>query len=240
MKLKLLKSGANTGFRFLAGINRNVIPAQVTKLAKSIDKMGCLRPVVVAHIDFLPDKGLYIIDGQHLFHALMRNEMDIPYVVIDIKDQKELVEKIALLNASSKNWQLDDYITAWSHIIGDYVKLREYFNTYDLEFVSIATIMSGQSSDGGGMSDKLKRGDFRIVNEAANKCILEYVTEVLKIVPRGKRSQNKYIIREFVAFLRSNKTYVHSKFLKALEKHTKSLEFVIQEPGKLVKFFQQL
>ena len=51
----------------LAGINRPIIPNQVTKLAESLSKMGCIRPIVTAYISFLDTKGWYIIDGQHRF-----------------------------------------------------------------------------------------------------------------------------------------------------------------------------
>ena len=64
--------------------------------------MGCLRPVVIAHLSFKELVGNYVIDGQHLFHALIRNNMDIPFVMIDVADEQDLVEKLALLNNSSK------------------------------------------------------------------------------------------------------------------------------------------
>ena len=127
---------------YLAGINRPIIPYHVTKLAQALTMMGIIRPIVIANISFMSGiPGWYIVDGQHLFNALLRLGMDIPYVFIDVKDKKDLVEKIALLNASSKTWSLQDYVTAWSSLENDYVKLNNYFNIYDLA-IFVTCIMS--------------------------------------------------------------------------------------------------
>ena len=61
------------GFDFLVSLNRSIKPAQVTTLSKSINKMGVVRPIIVADFTYLGKKGKYIIDGQHLYHALLRN-----------------------------------------------------------------------------------------------------------------------------------------------------------------------
>ena len=50
---RLFLLNSKTKLLLLAGINRPIIPAQVTKLAKSIDKMGFIRPIVVAKISFI-------------------------------------------------------------------------------------------------------------------------------------------------------------------------------------------
>ena len=142
MKAQILKKDSKQSFSYLAGINRPINPSQVTKLANSVNKMGIIRPVVVAELSFIDGKKkLYIVDGQHLFNALIRNNMDIPYVVIDVKDKKDLVEKIALLNASSKNWAMVDYVTAWASLVPDYVRLNHYFQVYDFEISFLAGVL---------------------------------------------------------------------------------------------------
>lgn len=241
MQVKTLKSTATKGFLLLAGINREIIPAQVSKLAKSLNTMGCIRPVVVAEIDFLSVKGKYIVDGQHLFNALLRNDMSIPYVEIQVQDKRDLINKIALLNSSSKSWQTSDYIMSWSSINPNYEKLREYFNIYDIDYASLAAILMGRSSDGGGLGNVIKRGEFKIINEAENRVLLDYVTDVLKSVPRGNRAKNRYVCKEFVDFYRAKgKKYVHSKFIQGLMKKRDQLELVTHEPGNLIKLFESI
>ena len=99
----------------------------------------------------------YIIDGQHAFNALLRNNMDIPYVTIKIDNKVQLVESIALLNASSKNWTLLDYITSWSCVSEDYKKLLHYYNVYDLELGNIAVVLMERNTDNGNITKGLIR-----------------------------------------------------------------------------------
>lgn len=241
MKPQLLKKDSKQSFSYLAGINRPINPAQVTKLAESLLKMGIIRPVVIAYISFVDGvRKPYIIDGQHLFNALIRNNMDIPFVVIEVKDKKDLVEKIALLNASSKNWSMVDYITAWGSLSQDYIKLNHYYQVYDMDLCSIATILTGGSVDGSAITKKIKNGTFKIVNEANNVTILDNVTDVLKVIPRMGRNDNRYAIREYTKFLRSAKNYNHKKFMANLAKKKQDFILATQEEGKLVELFTKL
>jgi len=241
MKLQILKKDSKQSFCYLAGINRAINPAQVTKLAESVNKMGIIRPVVVAYIAFVDGiKKLYIIDGQHLFNALIRNNMDIPYVIIEVKDKTDLVEKIALLNASSKNWTMLDYITAWASLSQDYVKLNHYYQVYDIDLATLATILMGGSVDGSNTVRTIKNGQFKIVDEKFNVSILDYVTDLLKVIPRMARNDNRYTAREYVKFLRTTKTYNHKKFIDNLKKNKKEFILATQEDGKLVELFTKL
>lgn len=240
-KISWLTKGSKTAFSYLAGINRPINPTQVTKLAESINKMGIIRPVVIAEISFLTGKKTkYIIDGQHLFNALIRNNMEIPYVKIDIKDKKELVEKIALLNASSKNWALLDYITAWSSLVPDYVKLNHYYQVYDLDMGVLSSVLCNNIADGGNITKKIKCGEFKILDEEKNVIILNNLTDVLKIIPRMNRIENRYLCREYIKFVRNATKYNHSKFLENLNKNKKEFILATQEDGKLAEMFKQI
>ena len=241
MKILTLKKDSKQSFYYLAGINRAINPSQVTKLAESVNRMGIIRPVVVAEISFVDGKKkTYIIDGQHLFNALIRNNMDIPYVTIDIKDKKDLVEKIALLNASSKNWAIVDYISAWSSLSTDYVKLNHYFQVYDFDMGVLSSVLNNSNVDGSNLVRKIKAGEFKIVDEDKNVTILNHLTDVLKVVPRMNRFENRYLCREYIKFLRNTPKYNHSKFLDNLKRNKKEFILATQEDGKLVELFTKL
>lgn len=241
MKTQTLKKDSKQSFSYLAGINRPINPAQVTKLAESVIKMGIIRPVVIAYISFIDGvKKPYIIDGQHLFNALIRNNMDIPYVAIDVKDKTDLVEKIALLNASSKNWSMCDYVTAWASLSNDYVKLNHYYQVYDIDLCTLATILLGQSIDGSNTVKTIKNGKFKVVDEKLNITILDNVTDLLKVIPRMARNDNRYATREYTKFLRTTRTYNHKKFIDNLKKNKKEFILATQEDGKLVELFTKL
>jgi hypothetical protein len=235
---KWLGDNAKSTFAYLAGINRPIYPAQVTKLADSINKMGVIRPVIIADIDFITGKKTkYIIDGQHLFNALIRNGMDIPYVTITIKDKKDLVETIAKLNASSKNWALVDYILAWGSLVPDYIKLNHYYQVYDFDLGVLSSVLSDAASDSGSLTTKIKNGTFKIVNEEENIKILNQLTDVLKIIPRTNRMETRYMCREYIRFCKNYSKYNHQKFIKTLALHKDEFKLVTQEEGKLKELF---
>lgn len=239
--MKWLSLTGNIKLNYLAGINRPVNPAQVSKLAKSLERMGSLRPIVITDVSFITGKSeKYIIDGQHIFNAHMRLGWEVPYITIKVEDKKDLVEKIALLNASSKTWSMQDYVTAWASLNNDYVKLNHYFQVYDLEIGELAAILIGNIRGGGNISKIIKSGEFKITNEQKNVEILNYVTDMLKLVPRMNRFENRYSVKEYVKFLRSTSKYDHKTFLIKLQKNKDKFILATQEEGKLSELFENL
>lgn len=239
LSIKHLTIDSKKAFSILAGINRPIYPRQVTKIAESIKKMGVIRPIVVAKISFISGKTeYYIIDGQHLFNALIRLNLPIPYTEVTVTDKQDLVEKIALLNASSKNWCMQDYITAWSSLKEDYVKLNRYFEVYDLERTFLASVL--MNFDAKSISVKIKKGDFKITEEKQAVRILDQVTDMLHVLPRMNRFENSYSCYEYVKFFKSIKDYDHNRFIKNLIKHKKEFLLATQEEGKLSEMFKKL
>jgi hypothetical protein len=240
--IKWATAKSNVKFNYLSGINRPINPGHVTKIANSVDKMGMLAPVICAELDFITGKKqLYVIDKQHGLNACMRLGVGVPYIVIPISSKQELVEYLALLNASSKPWCMLDYVAAWSTLIPDYVSLNRYYQMYDFEMGILAAILSNDGIDTGGRStNKLKRGEFRIKDEEANVKLLNQLTDVLKIVPRMNRYENKYLCSEYIKFVRTFKKYDHTKFLAALTKAKIQFVLATQEQGKLADMFYKL
>lgn len=244
MKIKILKKNAEKAFTLLAGINRSVSPGHVSKLAESIQRMDCIRPVIVAKLSFITGRPeTYIIDGQHLFNALLRLNMDIPYLELTkgISNEKELIETIALLNASSKSWALTDYAMAWSHIINDYKKLLKYFQIYDLDLGTLASILSGKSAtDGGSNSHLVKNGSFRISNEDIQVELLDCIKDVLSAMPRVDRSKSRGFVREYSTFVRNEPKYNHRQFMVNFKKEVSKFTLAIQQDVELGPMFKKL
>lgn len=238
--VQVLDKNSTKGFKFLEGINRDIRPAQVTTLAKSVNKMGVLRPVIVADMYFNGLSGTYIIDGQHLFFALMRENMDIPYIKVEIKDAEELVERTALLNSSSRSWVLKDYIQIWSFIRPDYKRLSHYFNQYDLEVQTVASILNNRNASTGGANTIIKNGTFVVKNEAKAVQVLDYVTDVLKCVPRMDRMSNKFFVGAYIEFLtQASSSYDHTKFCNYLKQNKQKLTFVNGDKDNIFSFFNE-
>lgn len=242
MKIEVLKKNSNKGFSLIAGINRDVIPSHVTKLANSIDAMGVIRPVVTSTFDFLDgQKTTYIIDGQHLYMACLRLNIDVPYVEIEIDNVVELVEKIALLNASSKSWTLPDYIKSWKVVNKDYITLQSLFERYDIELSQIAQILhlGYTSSNRWDISRVLKSGSLEIKNLQASVILLDRITDVLKVVPRMDRSSNHMFINAFSAYA-VNGRYNHVKTIQYLKDNRDKVVFCTQDPEEYNKLFHAI
>jgi hypothetical protein len=245
LEIKTLKITGTKGFSLLAGVNREIIPQHVTKLTTSLDKMGVIRPVVVATFDFLDGTmTTYIIDGQHLYHALMRVGWDVPYKTIEIKDTVDLAEHLALLNNSSKSWQMKDYIKVWSNVNKDYVKLNKYFNTYDIELSQVAEILMNNTCNGtvGGshISTSIKKGEFRIDDEKRGTMLLNYITDALKIVKRMDRMSNKLFIASYVNFVNTYDGYDHKQFLANLKLNKDKFKTITQDPEEYKKLLKSI
>jgi len=241
--MKWINDASKLQFQFLTGINRGINPGQVTRLVKSFLKMGNLRPIIVAKLSFISGKvEHFIIDGQHAYNALLRLGWEIPYVVIEIKDKQELVETIALLNASSKTWTIKDYVTAWSSLVPDYVKLNRYFEIYDIELNFIASILSNTTVGTGSIITKrLKAGEFVIQDEDKNVDILTGLTDILKIIPRLNRFENRFVCSEYLNFRRTaGSSYNHKFFLKNLDKNKQKFILATHEQEQLADMFRVL
>jgi hypothetical protein len=246
LEIKTLKITGSKGFSVLAGINRAIVPSHVTKLASSLDKMGVIRPVVVSSFDFIDGKKTtYIIDGQHLYNALMRVGWDIPYTEIEIKNTVELAEHLALLNSSSKSWTIMDYIKVWSNVSKDYVTLNKYFNIYDIELMQLAEILKNNTcAFSGGQNNSIskfiKKGEFKVENEKEAVFTLNCVTDALKIVPRLDRMSNRLFIASFVNFMFGNSKYDHKHFMNSLKVNKDKFKLSTQDPEEFKNLLKSI
>ena len=200
-------------------------------------KLGILRPVVVAYLDFKGVKDYYIIDGQHLYHALIRLGYDIPYVVVDIKNDEELIETLALVNNSSKSWTMTDYVQAWGFTNNDYKTLVKHFNVYDLEMCTIAGILHGRTEN---ISKTVKTGKFKVNNEEKALKLMDYTTDMLKVLPRLDRTSNRRLVNSYIMFVYDNySNYDHKKFIIYLKKNIARLEFLNSSDDDLMNFYSK-
>jgi len=235
--IKWLTADSKQGFLLLDCLNREIKPHQVSKLAESVDKIGIIRPVVVAELIYKGKKGLYIVDGQHLYFALLRHNLPIPYRIITVSDDTDLVEKLALMNNSSKSWTLIDYIQAWSYIQSDYKVLVKYFNTYDLELSTLGNILYGKIDN---ISRLIKTGNFKIKNEENAVKIMDCTTDLLKVLPRQDRGTNRQLVNGYITFLYNNDKYNHKKFMISIKKNIKKLENINLSSDNIADIFSDL
>lgn len=238
--VKVLSKDAQEGFKLLNGVNREVMPAHVTKMCQSINKFGIIRPVVVADLSFDGFLGTYILDGTHLYHACLRSNLDIPYKEVIINNPQELVECLAMLNNSSKSWKLTDYVQAWAYLHHDYKRLMSYHNVYDLELTSIAGILSDSVNIFSSINT-IKDGSFRIKDEDQAVMILDMVSDLVNLFPKYERVQYKNLVNGFVHFVKSNlPIYDHDFFMDLVKLEISSLHTAATTSHSAAEFFHNL
>jgi hypothetical protein len=203
-------------------MNRGIDSRHVQKMIASIRKIGVIRAVITTTTNIIEgDKKTYIIDGQHLATALEREGAPIPYFDIDITSEEDLIEKMALLNNSSKSWDLMNYINAWKMIRPDYMKLFKWKNMYDIEVSMLACIATNMPSIRYG-TQPIKNGTFTITNSKTEDMCKAFNDIFLKIGMADRGVKFQFLNAFMVAY----GTYNHTKVLTNIDKHLKTVKLM--------------
>lgn len=220
LKLNVKYSDNYEKFKFLDN-NRILDPGHVQTMIESIRSMGVIRPVVCIETDAISGKKeRYITDGQHLFTGLVAEGLPIPYIVLNVEDEIELVSKMAKMNNSSKSWTLMNYVTAFKPYIPDYQKLFKMRNQYNIEPLMLAAICTRGTSAVVSGSRLIKSGKFRITNPEANDMAKAFNDFFLKI---GRA--DRWVKHQFLqVFMRAWGSYNHEDALANLDKHIKTIK----------------
>jgi len=219
-KINIKYSNDYEKFLFLDN-NRILNPGHVQTMIESIRTMGVIRPVVCIETDVISGKKQrYITDGQHLFTGLVAEGLPIPYIILDVEDEIELVVKMAKMNNSSKSWTLLNYVHAFKPYLPDYRKLFKMRNTYNIEPLMLAAICTRGTSAVVSGSRLIKSGHFKITNPEAQEMAKAFNDFFLKI---GRA--DRWVKHQFLqVFMRAWGTYDHDKALANLDKHIKTVK----------------
>ena len=215
-------------------MNREVNSKHVEIMVKSINKMGCIRDVIVVRTNIF--EGItktYVIDGQHLLNALIRQNAPVSYRSLKLNTIEEIVSCMATLNNSSKSWGMLDYVNAYKVVNNDYMKLLRYINIYNLEPTMIAMIATNTSKST-GISKLIKEGTFSINNSKTEVMCKEFSDIFLKI---GKA--DRWIKFNFLSvFLSVYGLYNHEKALINLDKHLPVIK-AMSDPHYAIKYIKE-
>ena len=203
-------------FHFLP-CNRSIDNKHVQSIIESLLNQGCFRDVIVIKTDMIDGQMKYwIIDGQHLFVALQRLEMPIQFRVQEIKDEIDLVLKMAMINNSSKSWNLIDYVVAFKDYFDDYRMLLKWHNMYDIELSMIAKIADYGITDARISAGKsIKSGQFKITNPEAKEMCDAFNEIFITIGPADRWVKLKFLN----VFLRVYGSYDHTETLERLKRN---------------------
>jgi len=232
----VLKAGSKKKFLLLEGRNRPTDEKHVREMIDSLKLYGQqLRPIIVARLPWL-GRGYYVIDGQHLYCALCALGWDIEYKIVKVKDSTDLVTKLAMINSSSKPWNLHDYIRAWAIENENYRKLAAYYPQFTLDICNLSSLLSGHGPvSGGGSSKYVKKGLFEIVEEEKTVAFLKNLQDILDLNKMKKSSDTRYVACEYYNLMAVTQDYNHKEFLSKLKKDTVKLRVATAVPGELFK-----
>jgi disulfide oxidoreductase YuzD len=207
-------------FKFLDN-NRILTPGHTQTMIESIRAMGVIRPVVCIETDVISGKKeRYVTDGQHMFTGLVAEGLEIPYIVLNVEDEIELVVKMAKMNNSSKSWTLINYVNAFKPYLPDYQKLFKMRNLYNIEPLMLAAICTRGTSAVVAGSQLIKSGNFKITNKESQEMAKAFNDFFLKI---GRA--DRWVKHQFLqVFMRAWGTYDHEISLKNLDKHIKTIK----------------
>jgi hypothetical protein len=220
-------------FFFLSGINRPVGSGHVATLRESILNMGILRPVIVATLDFIDGvKRTYVVDGQHLFTAIQGLNAPVRYVHIQVKDKRELIEKIAKLNASSKSWMQIDYVRAWASLKDSYKRVLKAYMEYHLPILSIVAIGMNKT-ERSSLAITVKRGEVEIINERFDE-ICKYAVESLdELQCKTSGFLKERFVISMLRYINNKREYNHPVVLERVSKHRECILAVIGDEDAL-------
>jgi hypothetical protein len=201
--------------------NRTLNPGHVQTMIESIRTMGVIRPVVCIETDVISGKKeRYITDGQHMFTGLVAEGLEIPYIVLNVEDEIDVVVKMAKMNNSSKSWTLTNYVNAFKPYLPDYQKLFKMRNLYNIEPLMLAAICTRGTSAVVTGSQLIKSGKFKITNSECQEMAKAFNDFFLKI---GRA--DRWVKHQFLqVFMRAYGTYNHEDALANLDKHIKTIK----------------
>jgi hypothetical protein len=206
-------------FAFLE-INRITDTGHIQKMVASVRNMGVVRPIICVRMNLAGSDQLFVIDGQHLFKSLQSEDLEIPYVVIDVEDKIDMVQKMAMLNNSSKSWTLLNYVNAFKMHLKDYYELNELRDMYNIEPLMLAILCTNGTESSISGSRLIKSGEFKITNPNAQEMAKAFNDFFLKI-GRADRWVKHHFLQ---VFMRAWGTYDHEKSLENLNKHIKTIK----------------
>lgn len=200
------------------GNNRDIKLPHVNDMQKSIQKNGVLRPVIVVFDKLM---GLYrVVDGQHLWQALMRLNLPIECKVAscDANDMDAITKLMIDLNTTSKSWSFTTYIECWAKTSNAHYKYLDLMIKMNSDIQSTVVLMAYARKSRTLATKQVKEGNFQVVDREFGDKLVNYVRECNKFVP-STRPINQALIELMV----SVENYNHKQMIKALKNNKTEL-----------------
>jgi len=173
-KLNISISKDYSMFKTLGG-NREVSKLHLARLKKSMQDNHLISPILV-------NENMQIIDGQHRFTAAKELNLPIYYFIVNGYGLKE----VQTLNANSKNWNADDYLTGYVDMGKPaYIEYKQFLNKYKLGHQATRTLLYGYAD--GSVTKMFFNGDFIVKDKERAVKIADYLVSLKPFYAGYKR-----------------------------------------------------
>jgi hypothetical protein len=200
-------------FNFLEG-NRNIYPAHLRKLIKSISEDNRLKenPIIVS-------KNLSVIDGQHRLKAAEALGVSVYYVIADDASIETVIRM-----QTQKSWSAKDFIK--SHMkygSGDYEILWDFIDYYHLPInVSMNLLSGGKAKEtGGSLTTKLRDGSFKVTSLKQAEEFAEKYNDIYNRIKKPFARNRDFIIA--LKTIMKSDNYRHETMLRKLDVYSSRL-----------------
>lgn len=173
-------------FKWLPG-NREISPARVEAIRKSIEEYGQLNPIIV-------NEKLQIIDGQARLAACKLLGIPVWYIVCPGLTWEHCV----IMNSIGKNWTMKNYVDAYAdhgskEVSEQYKDLKDILSKPKIvKTITQNIIFKVCMNDFGGqkLTDKVKNGTFKFARSKEETMdILNYIVRFADILERVGRKE---------------------------------------------------
>jgi hypothetical protein len=203
-------------FKDISG-NRKINENHVKNLIQAIERRNLLP-----YFPVLVNEKNEVIDGQHRLTAAMRLNQPVYYE----KVSGLRIEDVMQINISSKSWGMMDFINSWIELDKpDYVKLKNFIDTYGFNPSVAASILKGVngfSGASGDISKEIKWGKFKVAST-------EYAEKIALFIKKLEKysdfpvNRDRELIRA-IMYLNANPSFDFDRLEAKLRMHNLELE----------------
>lgn len=153
-------------FKELEG-NRSLNPIHLKRLKASMEAHYLFSPIIV-------NEEYAVIDGQHRLHCAQELNLPVYYIICEGYGLRE----VQVLNASSKNWNADDYMQGYCDLgYKDYEVYRDFRQKYGFGHRETQALLEGSAIK--SMQD-FYLGNFKVKDK---KKAVEMAEKLIQIEP---------------------------------------------------------
>lgn len=147
----------------------------VVTMHRSISELNSVNREVI----IVKYKNQYtIVDGKHLFCALVDKGLPIEFKLIEVNSLKDAIDIMRKMNSTSKNWTIIQFVKAMSLISKDYSRLMNYYDNTDITMNMLCGLMYNINSfKPMKANDAVKEGTFQMNTSVKD---MEYFIKSIK------------------------------------------------------------